>query len=103
DNCSRPVHAKIDIHIRQRHARGIEKTLEEKSVLQRVQVRYPHTIGNQTACGRTTAGAYWNVVFPSIPDKIPNNQEVSRVLHSLNDSNFFFQAGFVGGTWIAAQ
>ena len=103
DNSSPPVHAKIDIDIRQRHALGIEKTLEEKSVLQRIQVSYPHTIGNQTACGRTTAGAYWNVVFPSVPDKIPNNQEVSRVLHSLNDPNFFFQAGFVGGKWIFEQ
>src|SRR5947207_2155961 len=89
DNSSPPVHAKIDIDIRQRHALGIEKTLEEKSVLQGIQVSYPHTIGNQTACGRTTAGAYWNVVFPSVPDKIPNNQDVSRVLHSVNGQNFF--------------
>src|SRR5437773_7596857 len=103
NNSSPPVHAEIDINIRQRHALGIEKTLEEKSVLQRIQVSYPHTIRNQTACSRTAAGAYWNVVFTSVPDKIPNNQEVSRVLHSLNDPNFFFQAGFVGGKWIFEQ
>src|SRR5262249_9374763 len=103
DNSSPPVHAEIDIDIRQRHSLGIEKTLEEKSVLQRIQVSYPHTIGNQTACGRTTAGAYRNVVFTSIPDEIPNDQKVSRVLHSLNDPNFFFQAGFVGGKWIFEQ
>src|SRR5213594_917582 len=97
DNSSPPVHAEIDIDIRQRYALGIEKTLEEKSVLQRIQVSYPHTIRNQTASGRTTAGAHWNFVFTSVPDEIPNNQEVSGVLHSLNDPDFFFQAGFVDG------
>src|SRR5437867_12965639 len=78
DNSSPPVHAEIDIDIRQRHALGIEKTLEEKSVLQRIRVSYPHTIRNQTTCGRTTAATDWNVVFTIVPDEIQNNQEGSR-------------------------
>ena len=51
DHFAAPVHAEIDVDIGQGHALRVEKTLEEKSVLQRIDIRNAHAVGNKTACG----------------------------------------------------
>src|SRR5204862_6767203 len=63
DNSSPPVHAKIDIDIRQRHALGIEQPLEEKSVVQGIQVSYPNRIGIKKTCGSTPVEISWKDVL----------------------------------------
>ena len=88
DDCAAAVHAEIDVDIGQRNAFGIQETFEQQTVLQRIDIRDPHAIRNQTSGGRTAARSDRDVVFARIADEIPDDQKISGILHLLDDPDF---------------
>ena len=55
DDLAAAVHAEVDVDIRHGNALGIEEALEEQLVLQRIDVRDLHAVGDQRAGGRAAA------------------------------------------------
>ena len=97
DHLSASVHAKVDIDVGQRHAFGIEETLKQQAVLQGIKIRDPHAIGHEAARGRTAARTDRDFVLTGIVNEIPDNEEVSRIFHALNDAHLFFEPLLISG------
>ena len=47
DHAIAAVLTEVDVEVRHRYALGIEKTLEQQLITQRVEIRYAETIGNE--------------------------------------------------------
>ena len=88
DHLTAPVHAEIDVDIGHRNALGIQKALKQQLVLQGINVGDSQRIGDQRAGGRSAARTYGNVVFPCVADEVPDDQEIARKLHLLDDRRF---------------
>src|SRR5262249_35652205 len=95
DNGCSTVHAEIDVDIRQRDAFGVQEALEEKSILKRIDICNAHAIRNETARRRSATWTNRNVVLASIADEIPNDQEIPRILHTLNNFDLLLEPHFV--------
>src|SRR5262249_56081745 len=54
-----------------------------------------HAIRNETARRRSATWTNRNVVLASIADEIPNDQEIPRILHTLNNFDLLLEAHFV--------
>ena len=65
--------------------------------MQRVNVGDPHGVGDQRPGGRSSPWADRDVALFGVADEIPDNQEISRELHLLDDADLAFQALFVLG------
>src|SRR5262245_9828052 len=95
DNGCSTVHAEIDVDIRQRDAFGVQEALEEKSILKWIDICNAHAIRNETARRRAATWTNRNVVLASIADEIPNDQEIPRILHTLNNFDLLLEPHFV--------
>ena len=86
EHFSTPVIIEVHIDIRQRDTVGIQETLEQKVVLNRVYFRDAQAIGHRRAGSRTTSRSYRNAqLCAGGIDKVLHNQEVSRETHRLHD------------------
>ena len=76
----------IEIHvdIGQGDTGGIEETLKQQVVFNRVDIGDAQAIGKRRTRRRTTPGAYENAHFTRGTDKVPHNKEVARKTHPLN-------------------
>ena len=81
----------INVNIRHGYTFRIQETFEEQIILNRINVGDVHTIGSNTAGGRTPSRAYCNVVFTAIIDVIPYDQEIIHVPHFPNNGQFVIQ------------
>ena len=92
---SAPAHTEINVDVRHGDAIRVEKTFEEKIVLQRIQICDAQAVGDQGARRRTTPRTNGDSVFFGVSHKVPNDQKVSRVSHALNDAHLVRQPALV--------
>ena len=92
---SSPPHAEINVNVGHGDAIRVEKTFEEKVVLQRIHPCYAETIGDQRARRRTTPGTDRDSVFFCVPHKVPNDQEIPGIPHALDNVHLVREAAVV--------
>ena len=80
-----PFHAEIDVEIRHRHPFGIEKTLEQQVVSQRVQIGDAQGISHQRTSTGTTPRPDWYRVVTRPLDEIGHDQEIAGKAHLQDD------------------
>src|SRR5579883_69036 len=103
DDFAAAVHVEVDINVGHGDALGIEKALEEQRVLERIDIGDFHDIADQRAGGGAAAGADRNVMLAGVADEVPNDEEVSRELHLLDDGKLAFETGFVVGDGVTEE
>src|SRR6266853_6065179 len=64
-------------------------------MLQRIDVGDPKRIRNHRSRRGSAPRTHWNATFPRVADEIPNDQEVTRKLHLLDDAELARQSLFV--------
>ena len=84
--------AKIDIDIRHRNTFGIQESLKEELIFERIDIADTQQVRNDTACRRTTSRADCDIMLSGILDKIPHDQEITGEPHLINDAQFIFQS-----------
>src|SRR5580692_11260816 len=84
DQFAATAHAEVDVDIRHGDAFWIQETLEQQVVLQRVDVGNAQRVTHQAAGSRTTARANWNFLRTSVMNEVPDDQEVSFIVHFLD-------------------
>ena len=76
----------VGIDIRQRDTVGVQETLEQQVVFQRIQLGDSQAISYHTTSGRATSWSYPHIqVLTGRIDKVLHNKEVSRETHRLHD------------------
>ena len=78
--------AEININIGHGHTLGIQKTLKQQAVADRVNIRDMQAVRYNAPCCRAAPGSNWNIMLPRPVDKIPDNQEIIDIPHLLDDA-----------------
>ena len=81
----------VDVDIGQRNTLGVEETLEQQVVFQRVDIGDLQAVGDHRTRGRTTAGAHRDPHFAGGADVVPHDQEVARETHPLDRIQLVFE------------
>ena len=81
----------VDVDIGQRDTLGVEETLEQQVVFQRVDIGDLQAVGDHRTRGRTTAGAHRDPHFAGGADVVPHDQEVARETHPLDRIQLVFE------------
>ena len=92
-----PTHAEINVNIGHRNALGVQESLEQQIVLQRVHVRDLQRVAHQAARSRASPRPHGNLLRARVTNEIPDDQEVAREAHLLNHLDFRRQAALVIG------
>ena len=79
------VTAEIDIDIRRLRSVRIEEPLEQQVVLQRADITQAKKESDNRS-GRRTSRTTRNVFLHREPNKVPHDQEVTRIAHLLDDA-----------------
>ena len=77
--------AEVGINIRHAYTFRIQKAFEQQMITQGLDIRYTQQIGHNTACGTATSRTDRNIMATAIIDKIPDNEEVAGIAHSVDD------------------
>ena len=82
--------AGVEVHVDvgHRHARRVEKALEEEVVLDRVEIGDPERVGHRTASGGAATGPDSDVVVAGVADEIPGDEEIRREPHVVDNAEF---------------
>ncbi len=99
DDLTTAVHAEVDVDIGHGDALGVEEALEEELVLERVDVGDLHDVGDEGASGGATAGAYGDVLFAGVFDKVPDDHEIAGELHLFDGVQFPVETGRGSRGW----
>ena len=86
------VLVEVHIDIGEGDAFGIEETLEQQVVFQRVDIGDLQTVGDHRTGGRATAGSHRHTHFACGADIVPHDQEVTRKSHPLDRAQLVFDA-----------
>ena len=81
DYLSTSLEAKIHVDIRHRHPFGVQKSFEEQTVMNRIDIGDPHTIRNQAPCRAAAARSHRYAPRPGVVDKVPYNQKIVHIAH----------------------
>ena len=83
----------VEVHVDIGHGASlrIEETFEKQVVFNRVHIGNAQGIGHGRPGGRTPSGAHHNTHFAGLVDHIPNDEEISRKTHILDNAQFVFQ------------
>ena len=85
-HASTAVVVEIHVDIGERDTVGVQETLEQQVVGDRVDLRDSEAVGHGRSGGRTTSRTHRNVQFLTRrPDKVLHDQEVTRETHRLHD------------------
>src|ERR1035437_883548 len=84
DHLAAPVHTEVHIDIGHADAFGVQEALEERSVLQRVDIGDGHGVPYQAAGGRSAPRTDRDAVRLGVADEVPDDQEVPGELHLLD-------------------
>ena len=76
--------AEVDIEVRHGHAFGVQETLEQQRVFQRVKVGNLQCIRHQRACARAATRPHRAAVLLRPVDKVLHNQKIARKAHLNN-------------------
>ena len=74
-------HAEIHIEVGHRNSLGIEKSLKQQIIFQRVNSSYPDAVSTQAACTRTSAAPYGYPVSLGVIYKIPDYKIIVCITH----------------------
>jgi hypothetical protein len=80
-------HAEIDVEIRHRHPFGIEKTLEQQIVGQRVQIGDAERVGHQRTGAGTAPRSDRHPVGARPLDEVGDDQEIAGKAHLDDDAS----------------
>ena len=83
---------KVDVDIGHRNAVGVEKTLEQQIVFQRVDVGNSQAVCHRRTGCRTTAGPNSHIHLTRSVDKILHDKEVAGISHVGDGIYFEFQS-----------
>ncbi len=97
DQLAAPPHAEVDVDIGHGDALGVQETLEEQVVLQRVDVGDAQGVAYQAARRRTAPRSDRDVLRARVVNKIPDDQEVALVTHLLDHFDFGGEPALVLG------
>ena len=92
DDLAAAVHAEVDVDVGHRDALGIEEALEEKVVVERIDVGDAHRIRDQRARAGAAAGTDRDAVVLRVLDEVPDHEEVAGEAHRLDDVDLGLQA-----------
>ena len=95
DDLAAPVHAEIDIDIRHRNTFRVQEALEQKFMLQGIDVSNPQRISNRRSRRRAAPRAHRYAAFARVTDEVPHNQEITGKLHLLDDGQLARQPLFI--------
>ena len=85
DNFAAATIVKVHIEVGHGDAVGVEESLEDQVVVERVQVGNTHRVRDHGACTGATAGAHANTVALSPVDKVGDHEEVAGEAHGGNN------------------
>ena len=91
DNFRSSVLAKIDIKIGHTDAFGIEESLKQQIIFDRIDARDADTIGAQGSRARTSAGAYGYILTFGVLYKIVDDQKVIDKAHLADNGQLIIE------------
>src|SRR5437588_10279624 len=103
DQLAAPPHAKVDVDIRHGDALGIQETLKEQVVLQRVDIGDAQGVAHEAPCRGTAARSNGNILCARVVNEIPDDQEVALVAHLLDHFDLGGESALVLGQRIAQK
>src|SRR6202008_1564794 len=86
------AHREIDVDVGHRHALGVEETLEEQLVAQRVHVGDLQAVGDDRPGGGATAPAAPGPVLLRVAHEVPHDQEVGVEAHAVDHRELHLHA-----------
>src|SRR5882672_8016588 len=92
DDLAAALEAEIDVDIGHRDAFRIEKALEQQVELERIYVGNPQRVGDERARGRSSPGAYRNVLLSRRLDEVGDDEEIAGVSGLGNDAKLVVEA-----------
>ena len=88
-------HAEVDVEIRHRHALGVQETLEQQFIAQRIQIGDVQRPGHHRAGAGAAPGTDRDVVVLRPQHKVGNDEEVTGKAHVVDDFQLKLQAVLV--------
>ena len=86
DDLVAPVHAEVDVEVGHRHALGVQEALEQQVVRDRIDVGDAQRVRDQRAGARAAARPDGDAVLLGPVDEVPDDEEVAREAHLLDDA-----------------
>ena len=83
ENLFEPVFVEIDVDVRHANALGIEKTLEQETVFERIDVGDPKRIRKRGTAGAAASGADCHAHAPSRLHVVADDQEIRRCVQPM--------------------
>ncbi len=83
--------AKIDIDIRKAHTLRIQEPLKKEPVENRVDVGNPQGIRHEAPGRGPSSRPHRNPTLSGVPNEIPDNEEVTREAHLVNEGEFIIK------------
>ncbi len=100
DDLVAPVVREVDVHIGHRDPLGVQESLEEQSVTYGIDVRDGQAVRGQRAGGRAASRADGDPLLAGVADEVPDDQEVAREAHLLDDGELVGEPRLDGVTGI---
>ena len=94
--------AEVDIEVRHGHAFGVQETLEQQRVFQRVKVGNLQRIRHKRSRARTTTRPHRAAVLFCPVDKVLHNQKIAREAHLDNRLQLEIQTRLIFGHFFVA-
>lgn len=82
----------IDVNVGHTHTSGIEKSFEEKSVFEWINIGNSREVCEYRPCCRSSSGSYRYSITFRIPDKVCDDTEVSIETHDIYDGEFILES-----------
>ena len=86
DDLVAPVHAEVDVEVRHADALGVEEALEQQLVVDGIDVGDAQAVRHERAGARAAARADGDAVLLGVADEVPDDEEVAREVHLLDDA-----------------
>ena len=86
DDLVAPVHAEVDVEVGHRHALGVQEALEQQVELERIEVGDAQRVRDERAGARAAARPDRDAVLLRPVDEVPDDEEVAREPHLLDDA-----------------
>ena len=95
DHFPAPIHAEVHVDVGEAHALGVEKSLEDQSIADGIDVGDLQRVRHETARRGTAPRAHGNAVGAGVVDDVPHDEEVPGVPHRVDHRELVPQTLFV--------
>ncbi len=89
------IHAEVNIEVGHRNTLWIDKSIKEEVISHWVNLSNSCCVSNQTARSRASSWPYRNIIFTSIVDIIPHNQEIFNITEFVDGVKLHFKSFFI--------